>query len=570
MAAVLNRDAREAARAGHVGSGSVGGRELAGGLVRLKWTLWKRSYRKNVGKLVGTIIGVLYGAGALVGATAALVALVIADGDGTFLPPFVRGLGVAATLLWLLLPLLAFGVDDTLDPRAFAVHPRSPRELQPGMFAAAALSLPSVFMVLAVLLCTVFEAIWLVLHGAGALWTALGLLALLPANLAGTALCLLLPRAILAHAAGRPSSRRGRELGSIIGMVALLAGLYAFSLLVQTVDGAGAQRLLPALIRLVDVLSWTPLGALFSVPIDLGAGAPIAAGLRAAAGAASIVLLWRWWRSSLGAALTSALVGEPSSAAAGERPLVPRGAPATALGASIGRSLRYWRRDSRYLAAVAVMPLMLVFFVAMGMIGAGGPTMGILGLVLVAGLGGVSLMNEIGFDGPAGWVHLTTAAPSRANLGGRVIALALFAVPFVAVSAVVVPLISGQGQLVAMLLPGCLGLLLSGLGVSILISVLLPYPTSPPGTNPMKDRSGSSANAMIAMSVGMIGVWIPQVPALALGIWGTVAGSAGLRLAGGMLALVVGVVVVVVGVRLAASILDRRAVDLFQKVRQHV
>ena len=94
-------------------------------------------------------------------------------------------------IAWLLIPVLAFGVDDTLDPRRFAMFPRSAKELQPGMFAAAALSLPTLLTVVAVGIATVFEVIWLLAFGAGAVWVALALIVLLPANLAGIALCLL-------------------------------------------------------------------------------------------------------------------------------------------------------------------------------------------------------------------------------------------------------------------------------------------------------------------------------------------------------------------------------------------
>lgn len=570
MAAVLSGDQRQAARIGHVEAGSIGPRRLAAGLVRLKWTLWKRSYRKNVGKLIGTIFGSLYGVGGLVSATFALIALVIADGDGTFLSPFVRGAGIAATLLWLILPVFAFGIDDTLDPRAFALYPRSPRELQPGLFAAAALSLPTVFTVAAMLLFSVFEGIWLVLHGAGPVAAGLGLLLLLPANVAGVALCVLLPRAILAHGAGRSSSRRGRELGSILGMVALIGGIYAFSLVAQSIDGSSIEVTLAVLQQAVAILAWTPLGALFSVPLDLGAGAYLAALVRAVIGAASIAALWLWWRRSLGAALTSALIGDSSSGTTTEKPLVPRMAPRTALGASMGRSLRYWRRDARYMAAIAIMPLMLVFFVAMGMLGPSGPMMGVFGLVLIAGMGGISLMNEIGFDGPAGWVNITAGLPSRPNLTGRVLALALLMTPFMVVASLLVPVLLGVPALIPMLATGTLGLLMSSLGVSAIISVLLPYPTSAPGTNPMKDKSASSSNAMIAMAVAMVVIWIPQLPAFAVAIWGSATGSSLLQTLGGVIALVVGAVVVVVGLRVAARILDRRAVDLFQKVRHHV
>src|SRR5690606_30121943 len=144
----------------------------------LKWTLWKRSYRKNVGKLVGTIFGVLYTLGALVGLVFLFLGTTLWAGEGSTFPLIVRGLGALAVLLWFLIPVVAFGLDDTLDARAFALFPRSAKELQPGMFAAAALSLPSLFTLLAVAIATGFELLWLIVFGQGAAWIILGALAL--------------------------------------------------------------------------------------------------------------------------------------------------------------------------------------------------------------------------------------------------------------------------------------------------------------------------------------------------------------------------------------------------------
>ena len=65
----------------------------------------------------------------------------------------------------------------------------------------------------AVAVATVFEAIWLLLLGPGPLWTVLALIALVPANLAGVVLCLLLPRAVfVAGARFAPALREANEL----------------------------------------------------------------------------------------------------------------------------------------------------------------------------------------------------------------------------------------------------------------------------------------------------------------------------------------------------------------------
>lgn len=564
---------RDAARAGHVWHGQVPQRRLIGLLLRLKWTLWKRSYRGNLAQVVGVLFSALAGLAGLGGLAVAMGALVFVGGEGTVVPTMVRALGVWTTLIWLIAPLLAFGLDDTLDPRRFALFPRTAKELQPGLFAAAALSLPTLFTVLAVAIVTVLQATWLLFYGQGALWVALALIALVPANLAGVALCILLPRAIFAYSASRSSSRRTREVTGIIAMIAMIGGIYAFVLWMQTLaDGItiDLEFWRPIVLTAIEVAAWTPLGALFAVPMDLAGGALLTALGRAVIGAATAVLLWFWWRRSISVTLTSALVGDASSGAAAIGKLVPRFAPTNALGAVIGKSLRYWRRDSRYLAAVSVMPLVLVFLVGLGVVGPTGAFMAIFGVLLVAGLSGSSLMNEIGFDGPSGWVNITTGLDSRANLLGRVIAMATFAVPFFLIAALVVPMLVDATELIPMVVTGTLGIMLSAFGVSVLIGVLLPYRASEPGTNPMKDKSANSASAMLTMSVGMIGVWIPQIPSIGIGIWGVLVGSALIQLVAGLLAIVLGALTLWLGVYVGAKILDRRYVALFQKVRNFV
>ena len=93
-----------------------------------------------------------------------------------------------------------------------------------------------------------------------------------------------------------------------------------------------------------------------------------------------------------------------------------------ALGAVIGRSLRYWRRDTRYLAAISIYPVMFVFFGAMGLVLPESRSFMMIMVVAMGGLTGIAISNEIGFDGPAGWVNITAGAPARANLLGRIIA----------------------------------------------------------------------------------------------------------------------------------------------------
>jgi ABC-2 type transport system permease protein len=567
---VLSSEHARTAAAQDVHHGAIDRRALVRLQLRLKWTLWKRSYRKNVGKIIGTSIGALYALGGLFMMVMLFLGTTLWAGEGELVPQIIRGLGAATVLLWFLVPVLAFGVDDTLDPRAFALFPRTAKELQPGLFAAAALSLPSILTLLAIGIATAFELLWLIVFGQGAGWIVLGALALIPANLAGLALCILLPRAWFAHSAARASSRKGRELGGILGFLAMFVAIYALSLSMQRIEDLDMAMVREQLPLATEVLAWTPLGALFSVPMDLAEGRVLTALLRALIGATTIVLVWRWWRRSIDRSLTSALTGDASSGQAKVSPLVPRFVPAGPFGAVMGKALRYWRRDTRYLAALGIYPVIIVFFVAMGfMVPEARPMM--LGMaVFMCAMTGLSLSNEIGFDGPAGWVNIVAGAPARANLLGRIAAMGVLMVPAVVVITVALPLLYGLPQLIPMTVLGSLGAMISGWGSSMVVGVLLPYPSSPPGTNPMKDKSASSSNAMLSMGIAMITVFVPMLPPLGLGIWGAIAGNLALITGAGVLALAIGVVVLLVSLRIATVRLDARYPDIFQKVRDHL
>ena len=570
MVGVLSTEQAATASATGVRHGEISQKDLIRLQLKLKWTLWKRSYRKNVGKIIGTSFGTLYALGGVVGLVFLFLGTTLWAGEGSTFPLVVRGLGALTVLLWFLIPVLAFGLDDTLDPRAYALFPRTAKQLQPGLFGAAALSLPSVFTLLAVLTATGFELLWLILFGQGAAWIVLGALALIPANLAGFALCLLLPRAWFAHSASRTSSRSGREVGGILGFLLMFVAIYGFSLSMQRIDEMDFEQLGRWIPTVVETVAWTPLGALFAVPMDLAEGRVLTALLRALIGAATIVVVWLWWRRSIDLSLTSALSGDASSGDTKVSPLVPRFVPNTAFGAVMGKSLRYWRRDTRYLAALGLYPVMIIFFVAMGFtLPESRP--GMLAMtILMCGMSGMSLSNEIGFDGPAGWVNIVTGLPARANLLGRIAAMAVLMVPGVLVVTIVIPLLYGMPELLPMTMMGALGTMICGWGFSTVVGTLLPYPSSPPGTNPMKDKSASSSNAMIAMTVAMLGVFVPLLPAIGVGIWGAVVGSVALTILAGVLALVAGVVVFLVGLRISVVRLEARYPDLFWKVRDHV
>ena len=118
-------------------------------LVRLKLTLLRNGLRRSVWRLVGLVVGGVYALGLVAAVLAGMVALRTASlattGDVTVLA--YSGLTVG----WLLMSLLVFGVDETVDPAKFALLPVRARELLPGLLVAGAVGVPGVATTLVVL-----------------------------------------------------------------------------------------------------------------------------------------------------------------------------------------------------------------------------------------------------------------------------------------------------------------------------------------------------------------------------------------------------------------------------------
>ena len=104
-------------------------------LVRLKLTLLRNSLKRSTWKTVGLIIAMIYALGVVSLVLAGLVGLrftsLALTADVTV------GAYAALTLGWLLMSMLVFGVDETIDPAKFALLPVRSRELWPGLLALA-------------------------------------------------------------------------------------------------------------------------------------------------------------------------------------------------------------------------------------------------------------------------------------------------------------------------------------------------------------------------------------------------------------------------------------------------
>lgn len=532
-------------------------------LVGLRLRLLRNSLRKETWRLVLSILGVLYGLGmllVLVAVASVARSAPLADRAGV-----VIGIGCLLTLGWAIVPLVAFGVDDSLDPQRFALFTVPSPRLALGLALAGAISLPGVFTALALLATT---PVWSTDRLAVAGW-------LVGAGL-GLATCLLLARTTTTAAAAQLRSRRGRDIVGVIGMVVLLPlGLVpALSQGFALGDVLGSVR--PAL----DVLAWSPLGAGWALASDLAGGHWLIAGLRLLVAAGWLGLLFWWWSRLLHRAMDSQqpVVVAARKERAGGYALPERvqralhlPLPAAAVAA---RALRYWRSDPRYLASAAAMlligPMMLVAFGAMGgVFGGGGLSSATLLAVpaIFAGFAGWSLHNDVAYDSTALWLHVSTGTAGRHDRLGRTVAALSWMVPVTLLLVLAACALTGRWEALPAVLGASVGLLGTGLGVAMYASALVAYPVQPPGTSPFASSGMGSVGVTLlaqgATSVVTVVLALPVVVLAFLGVllapvWGWAALGVGF-LGGGL--------VLALGVRLGGDALDARAPRHLQSMR---
>lgn len=519
---------------------------MAALLISLKVALLRGSLRGSVSQRVGLVIGALVGVGAAFAGVSGLVALRFADVDVA--GPVVVVAGSVLVVGWTLVPLLVSGVDETLDPARFALLPVPARTLVPGLLVAGLVGVPGAATAL-IGLATVVT------------WSRGPLPALLalPAATLGVLTCVLGSRLGTTASARLLATRRFREVGAMITVLLLSSMGFVPALLTQG----------PLRWDVVDTwitwLGWTPMGLAWAVPADAAAGRPLLALGRLALAAVLVALGGLAWARLLDRALTDvAASGDGSRARVRSSPLdrLPDG-PVWAV---TGRSLRYWRRDPRYLvafgaiAASSVVPLLATRSVgATGLSLALGPFLGVmLGLVTA---------NDVGYDGSAFATHLVVGLPGRADRAGRALAALVVGTPFVTIAAVVGVVVAGRGDLWPGALGSALGALFGGVGSAALASALAPYPVPEAGSNPFRNSSGGSARAALAQGAVLSVTTGLAVPGIALFVVGALWWPPAC-----WLALVVGPLVgagaLWAGVVTGGQVMDARGPEILASVRK--
>lgn len=473
--------------------------------VRLKLAILRNGFRGHPGSVAVRVLGAAAGLGfAAVGF--ALFAIV-----GSAAEPHVASVvtvygGALIVLGWTVLPAVAFGVDETLDPARLAPFPLPRRSVVAGMLAAAATGVAP----LATLAAFAGTPVAMLSRGDPAA-AAVAVLAVFLA----TATCLVASRAVTSVLASTLRTRRGRELPLLVaGVVALVA--YLFLLFPQTFEGWGS---LSGAARVADVVAWTPFGAPFAAPYAAAAGRTAAAAGSLAVSAVTLTLLLAWWGRSVERAMRTTQSAS-SRTPAGKSPgrLFPRGLgwlPATPFGALVAREIRYCWREPRKRWALLSQPVLAVAFpAALRVPPEWFPVVAPAALAL---FGAYLLMNVLGYDRQAWALHILVPVPGRMDIAARLTAQALLLAPLAVLSAVVPAAIAGRWGLV---LPALgLAAAIYGVGAALVavISVYVPF-AFPDTANPFAMHSGGGMLNGLLYFGWSLGVAVGVLPVAGIGL----------------------------------------------------
>nr|WP_246497051.1 hypothetical protein [Sphaerisporangium rubeum] len=392
------------------------------------------------------------------------------------------------TLTWVLAPLMAFGVDDTLDPSRLALFPLTARQMAAGMFTAAVVG---PWPVATLLLLT--GAVIGVSRGPG------GLLVGVVAALLQFALCVVASRAVTTALSRLLRTRRGRDLLAV-GVLVLVLLPQIPNLLIGRGVGDAPSVILE---RLAGTLRWTPPG--------MAAHAMADGGLAALADLAAVALVVAALGAVWIATLRRIMVTADASTQVGSvrRSRLDALLPAGMIGAVAAKELKYLRREPRgrlgWMAALTV-PVILMFSLTSGPTPLTGVTAALFPAATAALMIGLQVANTFGLDGRALWMNALVHSSEhdlRTDLAGRHLAVSLAAVPVLLVMSVAGALIAGDIVWAVPALLGSAGLLAVALGVGSVISVTLPY-TYPERLNAFTSAAPGQGGVAFAGSFGAL------------------------------------------------------------------
>ncbi|MEV1062324.1 transporter [Streptomyces sp. NPDC050263] len=509
---------------------------LVSTVVRLKLSLLRNGLRQSAGRraayVASAVVTLLFAALQLLG----LIALRGNDHAVSVVVLLVAVLGLG----WAVMPLFFPSGDETLDPTRLVMLPLRPQPLVRALLAASLVGIGPLFTLLMLV-----GSVISVAHGAAA-W-AVGALALA----LGLLMCVAFARAVAAANIRLLSSRKGRDLAVLSGLV-IAVGAQVVNFGAQRLGTAGLGELDP----LAGVLRWVPPASAVGAVDSVSKGAYGVAVAQLVVSGAALVLVMGVWARTMTRLMTSPdgstlQAAEPAARdrrrSAGLSRLLPGGRTGTVM----ERSLRYVWRDPKTKAAwVTSLAIGLIVPVFNALQGVGS----LYFACFAAGMLGIQMYNQFGQDTSAFWMVAMTVSSTRDaydELRARALALLLITLPYATLVTVLTTALLGDWAK----LPEALGLSLALLGAMLATGAWTSarFPYSIPQEGYKNVAPGQAGLAWIAVFGGMVAAALLCAPVIAVTIWLHVSSGGEawtwLLLPGGS---VYGAAITLLGLRLAA------------------
>jgi ABC-2 type transport system permease protein len=517
-------------------------------LVQLKLRLLRNALRSSRGAKAGFIVSTFW-AGLVAAGTFVLLALLRGQSASVDLTTVIF---TGFAFGWLILPLVAFGLDATLDPATLALYPLRTRPLAVGLLAASATGAWPLANVIGLLGVTVGLA-----HG------AFGLVIAVVAVVLQVLFCITMARFVTTSLARMLSSRRGKDLAVLL-VIPIFALYEAFAQLVPRLTAEG--KLTAASFGGVDAwLRWLPPGLAAHAIEDASSGHPGAALVRLALLAAVIVVLgWLWVRALHSALVTADASTQLSAVRGASLPFARYGLRGTLA----ARFFLYQRREP---LSVTYWAIVVVIMGAASVSTVTTPRY-IVAILLSAGFAGAFIgifhANSIGLTGPAFSLEataLTGPRAVRAYFSGQNVALGMVAVPLLALASFVIAAVARHP------VDGFLGLAVdlagigAGLAVSNILTAGLAYPVEKRAGNPSpRPADGYSGHPALGALVCLSSVAVAVTPVVLASVF-TGSDPAAARMPLIVLgAAAYGFALAWAGVRVAAAMAARQLPELCQ------
>lgn len=347
----------------------------------------------------------------------------------------------------------------------------------------------------------------------GGLAYAVGVVAVVLALL----VCVALARAVAAANVRLLTSRKGRDLAVLSGLViAIGAQLVNFG--AQRLGSSGLAELDPA----GEVLKWVPpasaIGAVESVSEGSYGVAVVQLALSAGA-LAGLIAVWARHLTLLMTAPDGSTLQSAGESVSRERTSTGLGRllPTGRTGTVVERSLRYIWRDPKTKAAwVTSLAIGLIVPVFNALQGTGS----IYFACFAAGMLGIQMYNQFGQDTSAFWMVALTISSTRdayVELRGRALALLLITLPYATLVTVLTTAMLGDWAR----LPEVLGLSFALLGAMLATGAWASarFPYSIPQEGYKNVAPGQAGLAWISIFGGMVGAALLCAPVIVLTIW---------------------------------------------------